>query len=237
MFGPTILSIVNTQIALDFLKQQTDTKFLARPRILTLNNETAEIKITTNEAIGVKSTTSSSGGSATGTVTNEAERYETGVSLRITPQIDADTGEITMFANPTVSEASTSQTSFDTGTGSTASFLNPETRSAKATVRVKDGETVVLGGLIRNQTSTVIKKYPVLGDMPIFGKLFTHKDVSPGKERELLVFITPHIIKNGDLRADSAKKVPMLQREQAVVSTMGRQQSIKAYLNNFERQR
>ncbi len=225
-------SIYNMQ--LDFLRTQTDTKFLARPKIMTLNNETAEIKITTNEAIGVTAIQSGTGTSST--TTTEAERYETGVSLRVTPQVDLEAGEITMFVYPQVAEASTTSASF-TSNGQTYTFLNPEVRSTKTSVRIKDGETVVLGGLIRNQNTTVITKLPILGDIPLLGALFRHKTQSPGRERELLVFITPHIIKTGKADLSEAKKVVLPLREQAKVSPFSRQQSISSYLNNFETKR
>ncbi len=224
------------QAQLDFLRTQTDTKFLARPKILTLNNETAEIKIVTDEAIGVQTVTEGQGTSST--TTGTAERYETGVALRVTPQIDMESSEITMFIYPQVSEASTTSTSF-TSAGQTYTFLNPEIRSVKNTVRIKDGETVVLGGLIRNQNTTVITKLPILGDIPVLGSLFRHKNQSPGKDRELLVFITPHIVKDTPV-ANSLGQVKQMiipQREQATVSTLGRQQSINTYMNNFEAKR
>ncbi|MDD5662079.1 MAG: secretin N-terminal domain-containing protein [Candidatus Omnitrophica bacterium] len=225
-------SIYNIQ--LDFLRTQTDTKFLARPRILTLNNETAEIKITTDEAIGVSSVQQGTGTSSSTTVT--AERYETGVSLRVTPQIDLESGEITMFIYPQVTEASSTKSSFAAGsdTTKTYTFVNPETRSTKNVVRVRDGETIVLGGLIRNQQSTVITKLPFLGDIPVLGALFRHKNVSPNIERELLVFITPHIIKHTKSSSVPVKKAALPLREQTRAIALTRQQSISAYLNNFE---
>ncbi len=226
---------------LDFLRTETDTKFLARPKILTLNNETAEIKITTDEAIGVASVQEGTGTSSSTTVT--AERYETGVILRVTPQIDMSTGEITMFVYPKVSEASTTKSSFAAGsdTTKTYTFVNPEVRSTKTTVRIQDGETMVLGGLIRRQDVTVTTKLPVLGDIPFFGGLFRHKTVSPGKDRELLVFITPRIIKNGvsvDGKAQGvqkAKKIMLPPREQSTVSVISRQSSINTYLNTLDK--
>ncbi len=219
---------------LDFLRTQTDTKFLARPKILSLNNETAEIKIITNEAIGVQSLQEGQG-SASSTL-GQAERFETGISLRITPQIDLDSNDITMFIYPQVSEASTTSASF-TSAGQNYTFRNPEIRSTKSTVRVKDGETVVLGGLIRNQNTTVITKLPILGDIPLLGTFFRHKNQSPGKDRELLVFITPHIIREDGQSLSPAKKMIVPQREQATVSALGRQQSISVYMNNFEAKR
>jgi len=222
------------KIQLDFLRTQTDTKFLARPRIMTLNNETAEIKITTNETIGITSIQQGQGTSAS--TTTEAERAETGVSLRVTPQVDVDAGEITMFIIPTVKDTAVSSIPIG-GTGSNY-YKDPEERTTKSTVRVKDGETVVLGGLIRNQNTTIVTKLPILGDIPLLGMLFRHKDQSPGRERELLVFITPHIMKNVKSEPTPVKKKTVLPlREQAKFVPLTRQQNISAYLNNFDAKR
>ncbi|MCM8789800.1 MAG: secretin and TonB N-terminal domain-containing protein [Candidatus Omnitrophica bacterium] len=234
-FGPTILTVIGTTLTLDFLRSQTDTKFLARPKIITLNNETAEIKIATNESIGVKETTTSSGG-GTGSTTQEAERTQTGVILRVTPQINSETGEITMFIYPKVAEAVAGNTI--TSGSNNFRFRDPEERSTKSIIRVKDGETVVIGGLIRNEAVDTKEKLPILGDIPIIGALFRHRgsDADKNKERELLVFITPHIIKERFTQNAPVTGVKNLtsRREQSVVSEAGRQRSINAALNSFE---
>ncbi len=173
------LSSAVFQAVLDYLTTDTKTKFLARPRILSLSNETAEIKITTNEAVGLKTTTQSASGTAT--QTEEAERYETGISLNVTPQVDAATGTVTMFIKPTVSQARQG------GTFGGTTFKDPEVRSSSTTLMVKDGETIVVGGLIRTNDETTIS------NIPIIGALFRHKN-STKEERELIVFITPRII-------------------------------------------
>ena len=240
-FGPSILTVIGSTLTLDYLRTQTDTRTLARPRILTLNNETAEIRITTNEAIGVQQNTSSAGGgSAVGTTTVEAERAETGVILRVTPQVNIETGEITMFLLPSVTDAN--QTSTVTTTlGSalptlvTYTFKNPETRSSKSTVKIKDGETVIIGGLIRNERTETISKLPILGDIPIIGNLFKHKSLTPNKERELLVFITPHIIKDGNVKLAQASTGVFAQREQSTVSGIDRQAAITGSLDKYEK--
>ncbi len=231
-FGPTILSVINTQLAFDFLRTQTDTKYLARPRILTLNNEPAEIKIVTQEAIGIKTSTSAAEG--VGTSTEEAERVETGISLRVTPQINVDTGEITMFIYPTVSDASDGGI-FPTAAGPTITFKDPEIRSTKCLARVKDAETIVVGGLIRNESAEERTKVPILGEIPFLGALFRHKNKSKGKERELLVFITPHIIKDSGMGADKIAKTRLPEREQETTSGINRQEAINTNLNIFEK--
>ena len=171
---------------LQFLKSQTDTKNLARPRILTLNNQVAEIKISTDEAIGVQQQTTG-GGDGISSSTTEAERVETGVTLVVTPQANLETGMITMAVQPKVILAKAGST-FGTST-----FRDPEERSAKAILKIKSGDTVIIGGLVREDVTDVLTKVPILGDIPVLGKLFRHSSLTK-TERELVIFITPHIL-------------------------------------------
>ncbi|RJP28222.1 MAG: hypothetical protein C4533_07035 [Candidatus Omnitrophota bacterium] len=219
-------------IIMDFLKTQTDTKYLARPRILTLNNETAEIKISTNETIGVTVQTSTTEGTAQ-TSQGVPERTLTGVTLRVTPQVNLETGEITMFVLPSVKDTSTS--TFTIQGSSTQFFRDPEERSTKSVVRVKDGDTVVLGGLIRNQTTEVVTKVPILGDVPVLGTLFRHKSKDPGKQRELLVFITPRIVKEDNkIELAQVANVNTPDREQSFFTVADRQSNITSVLDKFD---
>ncbi len=225
----------NYQILLDFLKTQSDARTLARPRILTLNNETAEINIVTQEAIGVTTTTASTGGSS-GSTTEEAERSETGVSLRVTPQINVETGEVTMLVVPRVAQAATGGTFTVSGSRS-ITFKDPEVRTTKSLVRVKDGETIVMGGLIRKEKSETITRLPFFSDIPILGRLFTHRYKDKDKDRELLVFITPHIVKDTNIELAQAKKVNLPEREQSTASGIDRSDAINTSLNNFEKKK
>ncbi|MBU2222357.1 MAG: hypothetical protein KJ722_07040 [Candidatus Omnitrophica bacterium] len=223
---PTSLNVV-----LNFLSTQTDTKYLARPRILTLNNEVAEIKIITQEVVGVKKTVEGTGSASTSTY--EAERYETGVSLRVTPQVNLDTNEITMFVVPSVTEATKSVV---TGSGGTI-YYNPEIRTSRSLIRVKDGETIVVGGLIKNKSSTSSNKIPILGSIPVLGMLFRNKDVDPQQERELLVFITPRIIKDKRVNSAQAKKIVIPAREQGATPLSHRETNIDIALNNLDKKK
>lgn len=225
--GSLDFSQLTWKVFFDYIKQQSDTKVLARPRILTINNETAQINITTNEAIGSITTTQGQGTAST--TTTSAERVETGVSLRVTPQINSDTSEITMFIMPTVKDAVTS--TFNT------SFKDPEERSTKSVVRVKDGETVIIGGLIRKERSEVITKMPILGDIPLIGALFRHKYKDKDKDRELLVFITPRIIKTTTVKLAQMQKVVPLEREQNTDSGASRELIISSSLSSFEKKK
>ena len=177
--------------ALQFLRTQSDARNLARPRILTLNNQTADIKISTNEAIGIKSQTNASQGTSTQSI--EAERVQTGVFLTVTPQANLTTREILMAVYPKVIQARIGET-FDGHT-----FKDPEERGAQSTLKVKDGETIIIGGLLREDDSQTYTKLPILGDMPLIGSAFRHKDKTRS-QRELIIFITPKIIDDAQIR-------------------------------------
>ncbi len=179
------LSFAGLTMTLQFLRTQSDTKNLARPRILTLDNETAEINIKTNEAIGLASTTTSS--ESTAVSISQAERVATGVFLRVTPQADLDNDEITMAIEPKVIQARTGQT-FGSQT-----FKDPEERGTKSILRVLDGDTIVLGGLLRTNVEETRTSVPFFGNIPVLGAAFRHKDKGEA-QRELIIFITPHII-------------------------------------------
>jgi type II secretory pathway component GspD/PulD (secretin) len=179
-----LLDTSTMQAVVQFLETQSDTRNLARPRLLTLNNETAEIQISTDEAIGLETNTNStSGGTSTQSV--EAERVETGVFLLVTPQANLATREIMMAVAPRVIQARRSS--------EFAQFKDPEERGSQQLMKVKDGETIIIGGLLRTDTSNTVTKLPILGDLPLIGRAFRHTDKAK-TERELLIFITPTII-------------------------------------------
>ncbi len=225
---------------LDFLRSQSDTKTLARPKILTLNNETAEIKIATQKSLNSSTTTNTEVSTSTAGV----ERQEIGVTLRVTPQVNPDTGEITMVISSKASDVTStvlsnsstvSSTTSKTTTTNAQTVFDPDQRTTKSIVRVRDSETVVLGGLIRNDFSATITKLPFLGDLPILGTFFRHKSVDKNEQRELIIFITPHIIRNGKIELAQAKNMVVPEREQDLASagTLNRRKIIEASLNSF----
>lgn len=215
------LSFAGLAVTLQFLRSQTDTRNLARPRILTLNNDTAEISISTDEAIGLASSTTASEGTSTSVA--EAERIKTGVFLRVTPQANIQTREITMAIEPKVIQARTG------GTFSGQTFKDPEERGSKSILRVNDGDTIVLGGLLRTDFDQTRTSVPVLGKIPILGAPFRHKDKTE-TQRELIIFITPHIVEEAaGSKAAAAKHVI---REQSIPSD--RRQAVEQELSSIE---
>jgi len=185
------VSLSSTTATLSALLNNTDTKILARPQILTMNNETAEININSNDAIQRKDTiTDTTTGPRT---TSEFERAQAderpGITLTVTPTI-SKSDFITMVIQPKL----ISKTLSDLSTTDNKLF-DLSFRTAKTTVMVKDGETVVIGGLIKSQHDRGLKKVPFLGDIPVLGAAFRYKS-KDNTDRELIIFITPNIIKD-----------------------------------------
>jgi type IV pilus assembly protein PilQ len=229
----------NYAALLDFLSQQSDTKYLARPRILTLNNETAEIGVTKDEVVTKKKVWVSNSVEAGGGHWEDTYERATslsltsegiGIFLRVTPLINEETNEITMVINPKTSSASQSE-SIDIAT---TVARDPEVRSTKSIVKVKDGETIVLGGLIHKEKKEILKKVPIFGDIPIVGALFRHKDVDKNYERELLVFITPHIVREQSTKLAQGSKATLPYSEPYPSSKSERRETIDNFLNIFE---
>ncbi len=201
------------EAVLRLISSQTDTKILARPRVLTMNNEAANINIVTKTVIGEKSTLVSSQSLTTFT-TGEAVTADTGITLKMTPQVNQDE-TISLWLQPSITTVQVSNF-FPTR------FLEPTTRTVRSTVRVKNHQTLVIGGLIDTDRSVTNRKIPVLGDLPLLGPaLFNYKD-NGENEREFLVFITPHIVKRYDSLAE----------ESATVGS-GRDLAVKRMLDQF----
>ena len=179
-----LFSMDGVTAALTALLTNTDTKILARPQIMTMNNETARIELSSKEkdTETVTSTSSSTGVGATGkTWTSQ----DTGVILEVTPQISKD-GYVTMNIKPSFTELELSRFT---------DAYDVHKRGTETTVMVKDGETIVIGGLIKSKHTGAVEKVPFFGDIPILGAAFRYK-TKDNTDRELIIFITPNIVKD-----------------------------------------
>jgi type II secretory pathway component GspD/PulD (secretin) len=164
---------VNAQI--DALVQRGRASILAQPRIATLNNREASLLI--GEQYPVVSVNQQTGFPSVQTI-------DVGVRLRLTPTIGAD-GTITAELHPEYSQI----------IGFNSSFPIVANRKVDATLRVRDGETIVLGGLFQDVDSETVTKFPVLGDLPVLGAFFRNRQTSHNKD-EVVFFITPHVLPN-----------------------------------------
>jgi type IV pilus assembly protein PilQ len=161
---------------LRFLETQDKAKVLAQPSILTLNGNKASIDVSETQYFKV----------TTGINENLTSRFQPikfGIQLDIVPWI-AQSGQITAEITPNVSNSEKTNNE---------GYPNVSTRSITTTVRLNDGETLVLGGLVKNQETTFNYKIPILGNIPIIGVLFKHSGKTRTKSN-LVVFITPHVV-------------------------------------------
>ncbi|MBW1687152.1 MAG: type II secretion system secretin GspD [Deltaproteobacteria bacterium] len=181
------------------------TNIISAPHILTSDNEEAEIRIGDNIPI-VTSRVQGATGVTTGALSTSVnvERQDIGVTLRVTPQItEGDTLRLDIFqeisaVNPGLTVA-TSLAAADTG-------VALSNRRVENTVVVADGDTVVIGGLISDEYSDEVNKVPWLGDIPFLGWAFKTTKRTLTK-KNLLVFITPHIIRSrDDLERETIRK-------------------------------
>ncbi len=174
-----------------FLKTQGDVYSISNPKILTLNNQPA--LITAGTELFYKTSSSTTTTSSGGGNTSENETVSSvfsGVLLDITPEISKD-GSITLRINPSISETA-SQISADNSTRKMPPDLSR--RQMSSVINVKDGNRVILGGLINTKNVNDSNKVPLLGDIPFLGYLFKRDGVSK-KTEEIVIIIEPHIVK------------------------------------------
>lgn len=182
----SILDLTALKIALRALVSRSEARFLGKPKILTLNNKTAVIAVAQQQALAQQTQASSVGQTGAATVTG-AERHTTGLVLRVTPQVNKE-GYITMLVQPSftdVVEAAISAT--------TNRVFDPISRSASTLVRVRNSQTLVLGGLLRSTETKVVRKVPLFGYIPIIGWFFTSSSTRR-QNSDLVIFITPTIV-------------------------------------------
>ena len=168
-----------------------DTTILANPKILALNKQAGKLIIGDKE--GYRDTTTQN---QSGSTTQSIAFLESGTILEFRPFIGKD-GLIRMELSPEQS------TSFFTGSDN--DIPNKTTTNIITNVMVKDGQTIVLGGLFQEETTSGFDQVPVVGDIPVLGELFKG-ETDTSTRTELIVLITPHIINTPD-EADGASRL------------------------------
>jgi len=188
------------------LEKNTKLKTLSAPRITTLNNQTATIEIvnefvypTRYEPTLIKEDLDGDGkfdgvikGVRETRFVNVAQGFETrniGIVLQVTPNIGADKKTITLTLRPEISEATRNAFEYS-GEVKLPKFT---TRNLTTNIVVKNGETIMLGGLIKETRTNTRTKTPFLGDLPLLGALF-RKDSDIVERKNLLIFVTATIL-------------------------------------------
>ena len=182
-FFPLIRSPISFTLELNFLIANNKARILEDPRITTVSGRTASLRA--GETVNILTTT----GGGTGTVaTTQVQSFQTGVTLDITPVVNAD-DYITVTLHPSVNSIAAI---------SAAGVPNIQTRDTTTTVGLRDGQTIVIAGLIEDVDSRSIQKIPFLGDLPLLGRaLFTYQNIQKTRN-ELIVTVTPHIVRPGE---------------------------------------
>lgn len=181
-FSYGTLNFSQVQAVFELLKSRSDTDILQNPRIVTLDNQPAQITVGSQYPI------------PTYTYNEEQARLQVsgweykdiGIIFNVTPHVN-NAGYVTLDVEPKI----TAILDFVTVENTTLPRLSNESTTTR--VMVKDGETLVIAGLITDQVTDTKKKTPILGDVPLLGLIFTKTESSVTKT-DLIIFITPHIV-------------------------------------------
>ena len=175
-----------------FLQTQGNVSSISNPKVLTLNNQPALITAGTEYFYKLTSTETLAGGTGAGAQSSNenVQSVFAGVLLTITPEI-SDDKTITLKINPSLSETTTNIASEDNSKRNMPPDLNR--RQLSSVVTVKDGNRIILGGLINTRNTIESSKVPLLGDIPVISYLFKYEE-KIRQVQELVIIIEPHII-------------------------------------------
>jgi len=194
------LNFSEMSAVMEILAQRSDTKILSNPRIVTLNNREAKILVGSIVPIPNYEYSKDTGTRVVSGYTDQ----EIGVGLSVIPNIN-ERDYITLNVRPTID-----QIIGYTGPNNERPIIS--TRNAETNVMIKDGQTLVIGGLISEKKTRYKKKIPILGDIPGLDYLFSKKEDSIDRT-ELLIFISPHIIREADFREANIKETEKIEKE------------------------
>jgi type II secretory pathway component GspD/PulD (secretin) len=164
------------QALIEMLRTTTDSKTLASPRVLVVNGQEARIQVGAQLGFRVTTTTQTS--------TLESVNFlDVGVVLRVTPRIDP-AGNVLMHVKP---EVSSGQVNATTG------LPEEETTEVETDIMLRNGQGVVIGGLIQENANDVQNKLPILGDLPLIGRLFQHR-TNDKTRSEIIIALVPRVV-------------------------------------------
>ena len=186
-FSKTYLSGSQLAAYLRALERTGRANMLSSPRVTTLNSQPAIIQIVKKVPYASEIEEHETGGWTTFTIEEEI----TGITLEVTPTV-GEGNVIALEICPKIKEV-VDRVSVQLGVPDDLKRLVIDTRRADTNIIVKNGETVVLGGLIKDEDTVTTKKVPILGDIPLIGKLFQYK-YSKREKRNLVIFITATLV-------------------------------------------
>ncbi|HET9402993.1 MAG TPA: pilus (MSHA type) biogenesis protein MshL, partial [Burkholderiales bacterium] len=195
IFGQA-LQTSNFAALLTFLETQGTVNVLSSPRVATINNQKAVLKVGTDDffVTNVSTTSTTSGTSTTISPTITVQPFFSGIALDVTPQID-DNNNVILHIHPQVSEVVERRKVVDLGTLGTFTLplASSSINETDTIVRVQDGNIVAIGGLMRQESTNDTSQVPGLGDQPGFGALFRQRGRTNIKS-ELVILLKPTIV-------------------------------------------
>jgi len=192
---------------IELLSLQGNTNVLSSPRVSTLNNQKAVIKAGFDEFF----VTDVSSNTVTGTAASTSRDVDftpffSGVALDVTPQI-SETGEVILHIHPSVSEVVDQNKSITVGgVTDTIPLAFSKIRESDSIVKAKNGQVIVIGGLMRETQDTKQYKTPILGSIPVLGRLFRSERES-ARTVELVILLRPIVVEDSDW--DQLVKAPL----------------------------
>jgi general secretion pathway protein D len=229
--GVAVLNTVNVRAFLQLLLSLTDTNVLSTPQVLAADNQKAKIVVGENRPFPTGQAQGITGGTLV-----TIERKDVGVTLEITPQVmENDLIRLEIKQELTAIAENVAQT---IGSGTASIPVGPTTtkRSMETTTVAKDQQTIVVGGLVRDNITINERKVPLLGDIPFLGWLFRFQSQQVEK-LNLLVFLTPTLVRDEvdvvELNARRAADLGTLQRETRIEEPTRLKQDV---LEKLERQ-
>lgn len=206
VFSIAVLSN-NFSAFIELLKSQGEVQVLSSPRVSTVNNQKAVIKVGGDEffVTGVSSGTAITGATTTTLPTVELTSFFSGIVLDVTPQID-ESNNIILHIHPSVSTVTQRNKSFRiSGDEFDLPLALSTIQESDNVVRAQSGQIIVIGGLMKEGSTDQNTSVPLLGDIPLLGNLFKHKKVTRVK-KELVILLKPTVINLGQEWGDMVDK-------------------------------
>lgn len=186
----------NFAAVMEFLQTQGTIHVLSSPRIATLNNQQAVLKVGTDQffVTNVSSSTTSTVSGTTSLPNVTLQPFFSGIVLDVTPQIDDD-GNITLHVHPAISQVTSVETNIDLGTAGSLKLplAQSSVRETDSIIRAEDGQIVAIGGLMKQSTDGLENQIPGLGNIPGVGVMFRNSNRSSQKQ-ELVILLKATVV-------------------------------------------
>lgn len=198
---------INALITL--METQGNVQVLSSPRIATLNNQKAIIKVGSDEffVTNVESNTQAAGGTGTFTSNNiTLTPFFSGIALDVTPQI-GDAGDVTLHIHPSISDVTDGSKTFTVnGQEQSLPLALSSNRESDSIVRARNGQLVVIGGMMKNESTDRTASNPLLSQIPLLGPLFRHS-WQKSRKTELVILLRPTVVDPDKTWDEETRKV------------------------------